>query len=1209
MNDLKQRVISLSSAAAMLAGSGISPAAAYAVGLMAADGSPQLYINEVCTGNNGGNGNTTAAVDNKGGYCDWIEIYNAGGEDENLLGFTILKDDKSEYAFGDLTVPAGGTLLIFSCKNFAGDSSLPNTGYNLSGDGVKLALVDDGGNQLDVTEVPALADDVTWARKPDGTGDFTLLAPTPDGSNNDAQSMIPCNAPVFSAESGMYSEAFDLALSTDEGSEIYYTTDGSDPAVSETRIKYELPINIYNRSKENYSLINRADVGDITPWGGRKPANSAVDKGTVVRAVTLSADGRYSEVLTRSYFVGVSSKNHNGLPIISVTTDPDNLFDYEKGIFIKGKTYDDFKKSGGVIDDEGNAPANYNQRGKDWERACHIDFFEADGTLAVSQDCGMRTQGAYSRAAYQKSMRFYARDEYGEKNFKYPFFENAYKEDGSGEQLKKFKKIVARAGGNDIEYAKYKDSYIQSLVSDRAIDTQEGRPCVMYIDGEYWGLYTLQEDYDDHYYEENYGVNADEVMVYKKGEMDEGLETDIEYFKELRSFAQVHDLSNQANYEKICEMIDVQSFIDYMAVEMYIINEDWPGNNYSLWRTRTVDPSNPYADGRWRFNLYDTEMGVDHYGNSSTKYNRNNLKNIMSNKYDDMPVIFNALLKNEGFKKQFINTFLDLTYKNFDPDTVAQKEKSFYSAYYPELNKNFNRYPNWANTGNATDPCIERMRYFFNNRPSYVPTMLKTDFSLSAAVPVNVTTINPDGGSIRLNTIDLDTAEKFSGKYFPEVDITLTAAAKEGYKFVGWAGSYSSSETTITISPEKASQLQAVFVRDGEENAICKVTFTDGKKSVEMYAAKGGSADFPADSFIREGYTASASQKTDNITADTVVNVKYTGISYKIRFNSNGSKEPSYDQKMTYGSGAALDKAKFSRDGYVFYGWAKVPSAKIIDYADGHKITDGLTTKDGAIVNLYALWKRDISAAKATGVNASYVYAGKAVRPKVTLTLDDKTLSAGVDYTVSYAGGTSCGRATVTIKGKGSYAGSITLSYKVVPSTVKISKVNRSKTALRLIWKPVAGAQNYKVYRKQGSSYKLVCTTANTEYLDKKLTSGKVYSYRVLAAGGGINGTYTAISTATKTDKPVLSVKSSAKGKAKLSWNKVKNADGFQIVMSGSKTSGYKAIKYPRAATTAYTKSGLKSGKVYYFKIRTYKKVGSSKLYSDYSNVVKVRVK
>lgn len=1208
MNDMTRRVVSMISAAAMLSASGAVPAFASlgeAPSSLTA-GSAQLFINEVCTGNKGTNGNTTAAVDKNGEFCDWIELYNGGNADANLNGWKLVKGDSNEYTFTEVTVPAGGTLLVFSCKTYNGDASVPNTGYNLAGSGVKLALVN-GETAVDTVEVPALEDDTTWARQPDGTGDFRLLFPTPGASNNKAASAIPCNAPLLSSDSGMYKEAFDLTMETDAGNKIYYTTDGSDPTTSSTRKEYTEPLNIHNRSSENNSISTMAKVSEITPWDYKQPSKSAVDKGTVVRAVTYSADGRYSESVTKSYFVGISNANHNNLPIISVTTDPQNLFDYETGIFVKGKVYDDNKNLPEYKDeDDGKKPANYNQRGKEWERACHIDFFESDGTLGLSQDCGMRTQGAYSRAAYQKSVRFYAREDYGEKNFKYPLIPNAYKEDGSGKQIKKFKKFVCRAGGNDIDYTKYKDSYIQSLVSDRAVDTQEGRACVMFIDGEYFGLFTLQEDFDDHYYEDNYGVNADEVVVYKKGEIDEGLEEDIELFREMRSFAKNNDLSVQENYDKMCEMIDVQSFIDYMSVEMYIINEDWPGNNYSLWRTRTVDPTNPYADGRWRFNLYDTEMGVYHYGNASTKPTANNLSNIMRNTWDDMPVIFNAMMKNEGFKAQFINTFMDLTAKNFDPATVAEKEKPFYDAYYPELSKCFARYPNWANLWNATDPCLSRMHEFFNNRPAYVPKMLASTLKLPDAVKVSIDTINPDGGTIRLNTIDVDTAKKFTGSYFPETAITLTATPAEGYTFVGWRGTYSSDEQSITIDPADATALQAVFVRDGEANDLCKVVYTDGEKSIELYTKKGGNVAFPEGCFAREGYKATA-DNASNVTEDTVINVRYTGISYTIRFIANGSKESSYEQKMTYGTEAALNACKFSREGYIFAGWSRTSTATTPDYTDGQKVVN-LTAKEGATVTMYAVWLRDVASCDITGVASSYVYKGKTVRPIPTVTADGKTLSNGTDFTLSFANADKCGKATVTIKGSGKYAGKTTLSYKIVPAKPAVT-VKRAKTSIKLSWNGVQGAEKYVIYRKSGSSYKKIATVTTTSYKDSKLKAGKVCYYKVAAVGGGQTGAKASITTATKTAVPTVKVKSAKKGQAAISWNKIKEADGYQILMSTKKSSGYKSVKTLTASKTSFTKKSLKSGKVYYFKVRTFVKADGKKFWSDYSAPVKVKVK
>ncbi len=1209
MNEMTRRVVSMISAAAMLSVSGALPASASLVSENPpTGGGPAVVINEVCTGNNGEHGNTTAAVDKNGNYCDWIELYNCSNTEFQLTGWSLVKDDSSSFAFAEGTaVPAGGTLLVFSCKTYNGDPDVPNTGYNLSGNGVKLALTYDGV-AADTAEVPALNDDVTWARQPDGTGEWQMLFPTPGASNNDAESAIPCNAPVFSSESGMYQDAFDLTMSTDEGNTIYYTTDGTDPATSETRQEYTAPLNIHNRSGEANLVSAMVSVSKITPWGGDLPSKSAVDKGTVVRAVTYSAAGKYSETVTKSYFVGISSKNHNNLPIISVTTDPQNLFDYETGIFVKGKVYDDNKNKAEYRDtDDGKKPANYNQKGKDWERPCHIDFFEPDGTLGLSQDCGMRTQGAYSRAAYQKSVRFYAREDYGEKNFKYKFFDNAYQENGSGKQLKKFKKIVCRAGGNDIDYCKYKDSYIQSLVSDRAIDTQEGRPCVMFIDGEYFGLFTLQEDYDDHYYEENYDVNSDEVVVYKKGEIDEGLDTDIELFREMRSFAENNDLSVQANYDKMCEMIDIQSFIDYMSVEMYIINEDWPGNNYSLWRTRTVDPGNPYADGRWRFNLYDTEMGVYHYGNASTKPTANNLKNIMRNTWDDMPVLFNALMENDEFKARFINTFMDLTAKNFDPAVTLEKEKPFYSAYYPELNKCFKRYPNWANTSNATDPCISRMHEFFSKRPDYVHKMLASDLKLPDAVTVTIDTINPEGGTIKLNTIDVDTAKLFSGKYFPGTDITITAAPAEGYSFVGWRGSYSSDELSITVDPAKASALQAVFVRDGEQNDLCKVTFTDGEKTLELYTKKGGSVAFPADSFTREGYKASVDKNTTNVQSDMTVNVRYTGVKYTVKFIANGSKESSYTQEMTYGTPAALTACRFSREGYKFAGWAKSSVSSAPDYSDKQTV-ENLTAKEGAIVTLYAVWLRDIASAEITGVEKSYVYQGKAIRPIPTVTVEGVKLSHGIDFALSFKNVDKCGTASVTITGEGKYSGKTTLSYKIVPGKPEVN-VTRAKTAVTLRWSKVTGADKYIIYRKSGSSYKKIASVTGTSYKDSKLKIGTVYRYSIAAAGGGQTGAKTAVTTATKTAAPKLSAASTKKGSASLKWSKVKQAGGYQVVMSSKKSSGYKSVKSLSAKKTSFTKTKLKSGKTYWFKVRTFIKADGKKFYSGYSKPVKVKVK
>lgn len=134
-------------------------------------------------------------------------------------------------------------------------------------------------------------------------------------------------------------------------------------------------------------------------------------------------------------------------------------------------------------------------------------------TNALSQDCGIRIQGNYSRSDLQKGFRLYARKKYGEKKFNYEVFEGL--KNASDETIDSFKTLTLRAGGNCAFTAKFNDTYWQSLMTELDGSTKASRPCVVYLNGEYWGLYVLEEDYSDNYFESHYGVNKDDVVVYK----------------------------------------------------------------------------------------------------------------------------------------------------------------------------------------------------------------------------------------------------------------------------------------------------------------------------------------------------------------------------------------------------------------------------------------------------------------------------------------------------------------------------------------------------------------------------------------------------------------------------------------------------------------------------------------------------------------------
>lgn len=493
----------------------------------------------------------------------------------------------------------------------------------------------------------------------------------------------------MSKGSGIYANAFSLSLSCKDASKIYYTTDGSDPRTSASRKTYSGGISIQDRAKEDNILtaVNPKEFYDAQARGDREtpyiPTNEEVDKGIVVKAVAQNANGTYGTVATNTYFVGTIADHIQGakesaaaagvpLSVVSISMDYADLFDEQKGIYI-----------------------NYSNKGKEWERNAHIDYFETDGetiNCQLQQDCGIRIQGNYSRSDLMKGFRLYAREEYGSKNFKYGFFEDA--KNAEGKTIEKYKKLVLRNGGNyAFSGTKYNDTYWQSLIAELDCETQSSRPCIVYLDGEYWGLYLLQQDYDASYFEETHGVDKDGVIVYKasdaeedkaygyqldEGDLPEG-ETSVDYYyQELLAFFNSHkSLVKDEDYKEFCKLVDPQSVMDYFAVNVWVNNKwDWPGKNWSMWKCTTEDGTNAYADNRWRFCFYDLDFGGCG-GRSETKVNTIKEDNYNTG-IDDKGKYVNS----EGLLGQNLKEAMNPALQCF---ILCMSNKSFREAYKNEL--------------------------------------------------------------------------------------------------------------------------------------------------------------------------------------------------------------------------------------------------------------------------------------------------------------------------------------------------------------------------------------------------------------------------------------------------------------------------------------------------------------------------------------------
>lgn len=623
----------------------------------------------------------------------------------------------------------------------------------------------------------------------------------------------------FSSPSGFYSNPLDLELRCPvEGATIYYTTDGTIP--NENSIRYDAPLTLVNCSSEPNRLSARTDYAIDTQYVPSEPVNKA----NIIRAIAYFEDGTSSIVTNATYFIGIDRERLYGdAPVISLITDPLNLVDDEYGIFIMGKTYRDW-----LAEDPANASeeayrihGNFSNKGRDWERPVAFEYIPAEGK-GISADMGLRMKGASTRTYLQKSMRLIAREEYGTKNIKYDLIPGNTKSDKSGE-LTKYKSFVLRNGGNDNSFGKLRDPLIQSLVADRAFETQQSTPCVVYLDGEYWGLYALTEDYSDNYIENNYGVDSNNVVIVKCAEIDEGTDEDFALYEELYNFIVNEDMSVAANYAKAQEMLDIPGLIDYCATALYIYNHDslFEDNNWSMWRVREADDATPWSDGKWRMLLYDTEFSSGVYTNGK-EFSEDNFSKVIREaekedfeRSDDLQLrdLFYSLYKNEEFRKDFILTLFDLRNFNFDKTRVGSALDEMSVAYRKLAPDTFYRYgPDWVVMWNDPkdyyDEKLKEVRVFFNGRHMAFPNMMQSVFKLSAPQNVTIEVNDSEMGDIILNNTYIDLAtipgQSFVGSYSPDYDLTLTAVPLEGYRFVRWnvtdAEISDETSTTATLS-------------------------------------------------------------------------------------------------------------------------------------------------------------------------------------------------------------------------------------------------------------------------------------------------------------------------------------------------------------------------------------------------------------------------
>lgn len=554
--------------------------------------------------------NLSGLTGQDGQPVDWVEIYNDSNEPFSLggVGISDKMDDPYIWVFPDATLAAGERLVVYMDGMDCTDENGFHTGFLLSGSGGTLTLTAPDGKTLDAFTYPAQSWDVPYGRleqAPERQGFFSSATPGSanptafwGGENEDsaAESTV-----TFSRPAGSYAEPFTLEMaSSDPDTIILYTLDGSEPGLSSLIYTKGVQIRDLTGTPNQYvSLLSSTESlgGDtrefywtdedgeshVSPSKMLKYLRTTIEpvsKAAIVRARTYKA-GQLGKITTASYFVNAEE----GFPRVSITSDPDSLFDAQNGLLVPGGIH---WAAASVGAEQSQNIANYMT---DASAAANCEVFASDGSLQWSASGTVRLSGNASRLEKQKSLLF---------------------TDENGKSIK-----LRTQHNNNVVYYPYLDAFWKNYLSGEEIGAIESNFVDLYIDGEYWGIYSLQDTMTENLAKLT-GAEKKQIYLCKfKSQMAQETNYGLEYanggknaqreFEAFEAEVRSRDFRLEKNMTWLESQMDIDNLIRYLAAELYLQNSDWESNNVSFWKT-SIDTGTPEGDGRWRQVLYDLDM-------------------------------------------------------------------------------------------------------------------------------------------------------------------------------------------------------------------------------------------------------------------------------------------------------------------------------------------------------------------------------------------------------------------------------------------------------------------------------------------------------------------------------------------------------------------------------------------------------------------------
>lgn len=754
----------------------------------------KVVINEFLASNN------EDIPDKDGEFHDWIELYNKGQEPYNLEGHYMTDDaEELEWEFPEVIIEPGEFLLLYASGKDRKEGEL-HTNFRISKDGDPVILTDERGFIIDEVPPLELPTDYSYGRVPDG-GDqwYYFDNPTPAESNQEAEAFEGLTEkPDFSQKPGFHEDEFELELIPPHpDAQIYFTLDGSYPTTDDK--KYEGPIELEELEKQGGEL---ADIPIGIHDHPGHPDYEDFFHGHTIRAIAKRPNFKESYDKSGTFFITPEGRDRYSMPVVSFQLAKDSILGEERGIH--------------AIGDDPEDP-NFRQRGDEWERPAHFELFDNDREQYFNQNIGLRTHGNYSRELPKKNFRIYSRRIYRTNPLNYPLFPD--------QDLHEFKRVMFRQSSNDWggQWARnvsdhrgtiFRDALGQEIVADMDFEVQANRQVIIFLNGEYWGIYNMRERYDRFYVATNYHFHRDSVdQLENNMNIDEG---ERDHYEQMRNFIRNNDLSDPDNYSRVQTKMDVSNFIDYQIGEVFMNNYDWPHNNIRYWRKRTNEyqPDAPKGhDGRWRWMMNDVDFGLGLYPQGAD-YNMLDHFRQKEEGEEWATALIRNLLDNKGFYHDFVRTFCDHLNTTFERQKMLRLLESFENRFEPEIQENIDRWKA-PKTKSKWRENVNNVRHFLANRSDYIWKYLE-DFSKHGdKQPLILQANNSEKGYVKLNGITISGDDfTWKGDYFDELSLELEAVAHEGATFEGWTGDLTTSEQKIEVKTKNIKKVKALFDED-----------------------------------------------------------------------------------------------------------------------------------------------------------------------------------------------------------------------------------------------------------------------------------------------------------------------------------------------------------------------------------------------------------